>query len=209
LPPNEATAVAALKAEVVVLKDSLDKLQLIGNAHGVATSERVLAIGQAAATAGNFGPCTDMGVLVGFTNTGNNLGGGALAASYQAFKTCTGYVYEAAVQDGSIKPATRIFWDGPNCTGNLLEWEAGGSGYNTQTLQNGVVFINPADGVTQLMVRASQTPQPILIQSAWVFDNPGCQSDVETQNMYQVSPNDVMVTGVPDKTVGNFTLAAP
>lgn len=201
-PPSEATQVAALQA-------SIKKLQLIGNAHGVATAERTLAIGEAAATSVDFGPCTDMGVLVGFTNAGNNVGEGVLSASYQAFKTCTGYMYETSVGTGDIKTSNRIFWDGPNCTGNMLEWEAGGSGYNTQTLQDGVVFINPADGTTQLMVKSGQIPKPILFQSVWVLDNPGCQSDIETQLMYQVSPNDVNVTGVPNKTIGNFSLSPP
>lgn len=191
---------------------SLRKLTLIGKVHGVST-ESIRMQGEfrteAVSTASNFGPCTDMGVLVGFTNTGNNTGAGALSASYQAFKTCSGYLYETSVQNGDIKQASRIFWDGPNCTGNQLEWESGGAGYNTQSLVNGVVFISPVDGTTQLMVRSNQTPQPILIQSAWVSSNPGCQSDIETQLMYQVTPNDVNVTGVPNKTVGNFSLVAP
>lgn len=213
---NEATAVAALRAEVTDLKGKLSQIQLIGHVNGtipVSKNTRELMAMQGEPTLSaitpSFGPCPDMGVLVGFTNTGDNIGAGALSASYQAFKTCTGYLYETAVGTGNIKTANRIFWDGPNCTGNLLEWEAGGAGYNTQALQNGVVFVNPADGTMQLMVQAKQTPQPILIQSVWVLSNPGCQSDIETQLMYHVIPNDTSITGVPNSTVGNFSLSPP
>lgn len=192
--------IQSLQADNKKLKEGQAKLTLIGKVHGVATEERTLAIGRAAVTTPDFGPCTDMGVLV--SNPG-------FTTAYQGFRQCTGYYYEAQVGTGNIGVASRIFWDGPNCTGNMYEWEAGGAGYNTQILQGGIVFISPVDGVTDLSVTAGQTPQPIMIQSAWVASNPGCQSDIETQLLYHVIPNNTRVTGVPNSVGANFQLAAP
>lgn len=209
-------AVAPLKADIeslqtenAALKAGQSKLTLIGKVHGVASTELRMQgeFRTEAVSAPNFGPCADMGVLVGFTNQGSNTAPDPLTANFQAFKQCTGYYYEAQVGTGNISIASRIFWDGPNCTGNMYEWEAGGAGYNTQTLESGVVFISPVDG-SELAVTAGQTAQPIMIQSAWVAANPGCQSDVETQLLYSVTANVTSVTGVP-MTVGKYQLAAP
>lgn len=144
----------------------------------------------------NFGPCPDMGVLVGRGTQINNPTGDPLSANIEAFHQCTGYDYNTVLGSGTIGTAPRLFWDGPNCTGNMLEWEAGGQGFNSQTLQDGVVFLSPVDG-TPLMVKSGQTAQMIMMQSVWVLSNPGCQSDIEPQLMYFVTPNDVNVTGVP------------
>lgn len=187
--------------------ESISKLQLIGKVHGVASAERMMAIGQAALISPNFGPCTDMGVLVGFTN-GQGRPADALTATGQDFKQCTGYQYAVDIQTGTLASAERVFWDGPNCTGNMIVWQSAGSGYNTAALQGGVVFLSPVDG-TPLMVKSGQTPKPIMIQSAWISENPGCQSDVETQLMYQVSANDTSVSGIPDNGVGSYQLGAP
>ena len=159
----------------------------------------------------NFGPCTGMGVLVGFINA-DGVPANALSALGQVFHQCTGYMYSTYISDGTLVPAPRVYWDGPCVngvpTGNPIEWEAAGNGYNTSSLQNGVVFASPVDK-TPLMVEAGQTPQPILIQSVWVSSSPGCQSDVEIQNMYTVVPNDYTISGVPSAGVGKFQLGSP
>jgi len=188
---------------------SLNKLTLIGKAHGVTDSIRMQGEFRTDAVSNgvSFGPCADMGVLVGFTSGGNNAAD-PLTASYQAFKQCTGYYYETQVETGALSVGARIFWDGPNCTGNEYEWEAGGAGYNTQTLQNGVVFLSPVDN-SPLMVAAGQIPKPVMIQSVWVASNPGCQVDQETQLLYSVEPNNISITGVPVSVGSNFQLAAP
>lgn len=217
LPPNEATAVAAMRAQIATLQGQVSRfneLTLIGKPSSVVSSQGISpddfrTMGELVQTAAvAFGPCTNMGVLIGFENSFGAPANG-LTAAVQDFRQCTGYQYGARISDGSITTSERIFWDGPNCTGNLLEWEAGGAGYNTTTLKNGVVFTNPADGVTVEMVKAGQIAQPIQIQSVWVRENPGCQSDVETQLMYQVTPNDVTVSAIPSGGVGAFQLGAP
>lgn len=166
----------------------------------------------AQATGISFGPCADMGVLVGRGNDSSSPSADPLSANLEAFQQCTGYSYNTMLGSGAVGTAPRIFFDGPcvngEPTGNALEWEAGGGGYNTQTLENGVVFLSPVDGAA-LMVRAGQTAQPILIQSVWVLSNPGCQSDVETQLMYTVTSNDVSVTGVPTDLPKVPQLTAP
>ena len=216
--PNEATAVQAMRAQISDLQGKISKineLTLIGKPTSIANSQgtspndfRTMGEITQAATPISFGPCSDMGVLIGFTN-GNGQPADALTAFGQAFRQCTGYQYETVVSTGAIALGERIFWDGPNCTGNLIEWEAAGAAFNTSSLKNGVVFTNPFDGQTVLMIKAGQTPQQILIQSVWVRENPGCQSDVEIQPMYQVTPNDVTVSGIPSNGVGAFQLASP
>lgn len=219
IPPNEATAVEAMRAQIDALQGQMAKfneIQIIGHPKTPASSsdsvrtlamlrEPVVGAPSAATVAGQFGPCSNMGTQEGF----DSVIGDALSAVSKAFKTCAGYHIEYMTVDGSIKPANRIFWDGPNCTGNLLEWEAGGAGYDHSTLQDGVVFINPFDGTSVLSVPSHQTPQPILIQSVWVLSNPGCQADVETQLMYRVVPNDTQVTGGPNSPVGQYTTGSP
>lgn len=210
--------VIALNQQVQTLQAKLDKLQLIGrptntiaaSTYGVRTlamlSEPIVGAPSAATIVGQFGPCLDMGVQDGSTtNTGVQ---DALAATSKAFKTCTGYHTEYLTTDGSLKPADRIYWDGPNCTGNLIIWESGGASYDTESLKDGVVFASPLDGKTPLMV-TKQTPQSIQIQSVFVSANPICQPDVETQLMYFVTPNNTQITGVPNAPVGQYTTGAP
>lgn len=79
----------------------------------------------------------------------------------------------------------------------------------TAQLQDGVVFLNPADDSTQLMVVAHQIPQPIFIQSVMLEANHICQSDTETQLMYQVTAWSLQTSGVPAQSVGKYSLAAP
>lgn len=214
--PNEATAIQAMRAQISSLQSQVSKfsqLTLIGKP--ISSASRISpddfrTMGEITeqAVPVSFGSCSNMGVLIGFINS-DGTPADALSAYGQAFRQCTGYQYETILSSGNIAPAHRIFWDGPNCTGNPIEWEAAGSGFNTASLQNGVVFVNPSDGITVEMVKAGQTPQPILIQSVWVSNNPGCQSDIETQLMYQVSANDVTISGVPDAGVGKFQLGSP
>lgn len=214
LPPAASTA--ALRAEVTVLEGQMKKLTLEGKVNGIVPVihtdvVRAMAMqGEPTLRAAvSFGPCPDMGVKVGDTNAIQDPDAGSLSAAYQAFKTCTGYLYEVSTVTGNIKAANRIFWDGPNCTGNLLEWEAGGAGYNTQTLKDGVVFLSPVDDSTQLMVTAGQTPVPTFIQSVMLDFNHVCQSDIETQPMYQVTSYSLQTTGVATGSVGLYSLASP
>jgi hypothetical protein len=209
--PSEATQVAALQTQVKSLQASLNKLQLIGNAHGTATNgsspDSFRTMGELQANSTTFGPCTDMGVLLGRGDNADSQD--PLSAPIESFQQCTGYEYSVTVATNTVSIGPRIFWDGPNCTGNMYEWNSGGGSYNDQTLEGGVVFLSPVDGQTSLMVKRGQTPQSILIQSAWVTSNPICQADVETQNLYSVTPNDISITGVPMLSLGQFQLTAP
>lgn len=211
--PNESTEVAAVRAQLAADEQKISQLQLIGkpvqSGSSRTASIRVESTGRYSqqVSSVSFGPCSTLGVMSGFLNSAGQPAD-FLTATSVAFKQCTQYSYEAFA-DGSLAQAPRIYWDGPGCTGNMLEWEAAGAGYNTSTLQNGVVFISPVDGVTTLMVKAGQTPQPTLIQSIWVLSSPGCQSDIETQNMYLVSTNDTSVSGVPNTSVGAFQITSP
>lgn len=155
----------------------------------------------------SFGSCSDMGVMVGFTN-GSGTPADALSASVQDFKQCTGYLYGANVADGSITQGVRIAYDGPNCTGNVFVWEESGAGYSTATLQNGVVFMSPADSLTY-MVTAGQTPQPVQQQSEWILASGGCQPIIQTELMYRAVINDATLSGVPSEGVGKFQLGSP
>lgn len=205
-------AIAPLQAKVNALQASNDalkagqaKLTLIGKLHGVSTD----AIGRMVDAVGNpvsFGPCADMGVLLGRGD--NPFSQDPLSAIYESFQQCTGYEYSVTVATKTVAVGPRLFWDGPNCTGKMYEWNSGGGSYNDQALDGGVVFLSPLDN-SSLMVASGQIPSPVLMQSVWVTSNPGCQSDVETQNLYKVTQNDPSVTGVPMMSIGQFQLGAP
>lgn len=190
--PNEATAVQALRAEVSDLQMKISRLQDVGHPRG-GSAERTLAIGQAASTI-SFGPCNDMGTWIGVSNPQSGALVDALTAPFQEFRQCTGYSYGVNVQNGNLEPPNRLFWDGPNCTGNMFTWEAAGAGYNTQTLKNGVVFASPIDG-NPLMVQANQTPNMVQVQSAIVVGQP-CSPDGDFQPMYSVTPNVLSISGI-------------
>lgn len=208
-------AVAPLQSQIDTLQASNKtltagqaKLTLIGKVHGV-SSDSLRLQGEPtvnAANATSFGPCNDMGVLLGRGNNVNSQD--PLSAPLESFQQCTNYEYSVVVATNTVAVGPRLFWDGPNCTGNMYEWNSGGGSYNDQTLEGGVVFLSPLDN-SSLMVKGGQTPKPILMQSVWVTSNPGCQSDIETQNLYEVIPNDISVTGVPSLSIGAFQLAAP
>lgn len=203
--PNEATAIQALRAEVSDMQTSIKKLQLIGHAHGVPSAERVLAIGSNAFTeAVSFGPCTDMGVYEGSTFQPGN---GPLGALYQAFKNCTGTHAEYEVDNGALKPANRTYYVSADCTGTAYEWQAGGQGYDRQTLNDGVVFVSPADG-SILWVQPGQTPVMTQVQSVYILQNGDCEPDGDNQPMWVSSPTDITKNGVAPN-VGNYQLVAP
>lgn len=209
LPPNEATQVADLQAQVLNLQKKMGSLQIIGKTpHKTGASvEDFRAMGEPNSVASvSFGPCANMGVLLGRGDNSDSQD--PLSAPIESFQQCTGYEYSVTVSTSTVAQGPRLFWDGPGCTGNMYEWNSGGGSYNDQTLEGGVVFLSPMDS-SPLMVKSGQTPQPILIQSVWVLSNPGCQSDIETQSLYQVTPNDIAVSGVPNGSVGSFQLTSP
>lgn len=197
-----ATAVEAQQAL------SISKLQIIGKAHGIATAERTLAIGQAAAASPDFGPCTDMGVLVG---RGVNVVN-PLAATIESFQTCTGYSYTVSVLDGKIQPPFYVAWLEPNCQGDpVIETDIPGNGFNPQMYATGVVFSNPIDGTVHY-IPANSSPVSVQIQSA-MNNGPGggsCGVDVETRMVIVAPSNDPSVTGVPSEQIsGTITLSSP
>lgn len=216
--PNEATAVQAMRAQISDLQFQISKfkeLQLIGNplitktdsVRAMAMLREPIAAPSAGTTNGQFGPCSDMGVMIGFTNQ-DGAPAEAVSATGQDWKQCTGYYYSTNISGGTIGTAPRLFWDGPNCTGNMYEWESAGAGFNTQSLKAGIVFSSPLDG-SVLMVTAGQIPQPIFYQSVMTRQDPICQIDQETQLVYKVEPNDVSISGVPSNGVGSYQLISP
>jgi|SRR5579872_923655 len=217
LPPNEATTIAAMKAQIATLQGQVSRfneLTLIGKPTATASAQgispdtfRTMGEMTQQAAAVSFGPCANMGVLIGFEN-GTGQPANANTAVAQDFRQCNGYQYGANIVDGTLTTSERLFYSGPGCTGTLLLWESGNAAYNTTALKNGVVFASPVDG-TILMVQAGQTATPTQYQSVWVRENPGCQTDVETQPVYLVTPNDVNVSGVPSGGVGPYQLGAP
>lgn len=213
--PGDATAIAALRAEVVslqadnaALKTGQAKLKIVGHVHGIAAQTQGIGGGNFLPDAVNFGPCPDMGVLIGFVSANNASIADPLYAKYQAFKQCTGFSYETDVTTGTLAPASRLYWDGPNCTGGMWEWNASGSSYNDQSLSTGVVFLNPADMTTELMVEPGQTPQMVQAASVYIVSNGDCEADSDLQPMYKVTVNDTQITGVPG-SVGSYNLGSP
>lgn len=193
IPPNQITNVSALQGKV-------SEIRLIGLPNKPQTIFEELG---GTSLTPQFGPCANMGIQEGATTTGD-----ALSIISKAFHTCTGYHVEYNTADGSVKTAPRLWWDGPNCTGNMWEFEAFGANYDTQTLTDGVVFSNPQDG-TPLMVTSGQTPQEVNFQSIMVVGTAGCQSDIEKQLMYSVAPNSTTVTGAANSPIGRYTTISP
>lgn len=186
--------------------DTISKLQLFGKPSGV-TAERVMAIGAAAQTI-NFGPCADMGVKVGSIYKS-----GPLDEQFQAFKQtktdiCPGVYAEYEVKTGNLRQAPRIFFDGPNCTGNAFEWDSGGQGYDRQKLASGVSFISPFDG--SLMWVAPGT-QPINTQVASIFtiDNGTCDVDLDFQPMWLAVVITTAESGVPTSVGPDYQVTSP
>lgn len=219
LPPNEATAIAAMRAEIAdaqatvsELKASVSKLQLIGQVHGTpAKAARTAGLGNNnfLPNSVNFGPCTDMGVLIGRGGRDSNI---PLASALESFQTCTGYSYTVSTLDGTIQGPPFAGWDGPNCTGNLLIiTDIPGNGFNPQVINNGVVFTGPVDNVVY-MVAAGSIPTLMSIQSSMNLGPGGgvCDTDIESRLAVQSVPNDVSITGVQSAPIPlPITIAAP
>lgn len=181
----------------------LSKITLLGHQPGTAIAAikrgNAAWIGSSGITQTiSYGPCTDMGVLIG---TGQI---DSLAATTENFRQCTGYEYAAVVETGAIAKPFELWFDGANCTGNMFEAENDG-GYNRQALQDGVVFVSPIDGVTELMVAANQQGTTTTLLSNFSYG--ACNSGAtEIQVAYPVSPNDLSITGVPSAVPANYIL---
>lgn len=203
-------ALAAATHEQAMQAKSLSSLQLIGKVHVTASAERVMAIGRAAETPPNFGPCTDMGVLIGRGGPDSSI---PLASALESFQTCTGYSYTISTLTGTIQGPPYAAWDGLNCTGNLfIITDVPGDGFNPQVVNNGVVFTSPVDGLVY-MIPAGSVPQLTQIQSAMNLAPGGgsCGSpDVEMRMTVQAILNDVSITGVQSTSFPlPITITAP
>ena len=211
----QAQQIAAVRAQQTTDETKLSKVTNFGHAPGVTTevahsdSVRTLAMqGELVAVPQitNFGPCTDMGQLIGTSFDGIT----ALGATIENYKQCpinsAQYVYSVIVQTGAVAgPINGFIWyDQPNCEvggGRRLIFENDGS-YNRQVLQSGVVFIDPSDGASVLMVAAGQTPSTMTSKS--IATGVSCTNATETHLGYLVTANDVNVTGVPESVPSNF-----
>ena len=193
----------AFANELSIDEAQLSKITLLGHQPGtaIAAIKRTNAawIGSRNITQTiSYGPCSDMGVLIGPGQIDS------LTATTENFRQCTCYEYGAVVESGAIAKPLELWFDGANCTGNMFEAENDG-GYNRQALQDGVVFISPIDGVTELMVAASQ--QGVITTLLSNFSYGGCNSgSTEIQIAYRVSPNDLSITGVPSAVPANYIL---
>lgn len=182
-------------------------LQLIGHSQGVAdvnTREILLPGEKPPLRAVDFGPCTDMGVLEGDTSQPGN---GTLGAEYQSFKNCLGIHAEYSVATGVLKTANRVYFTSSDCSGLPVVWQAGGQGYNSQILNDGVVFISPVDGKDYL-VPPLQSPQITQVGSVYVVVQGVCETDGDLQPMWTTVPNDTSKSGVPT-SVGEYHITSP
>jgi hypothetical protein len=137
-------------------------------------------------------------------------GNGPLGASFQAFKNCTGTHAEYDAENGALKIANRVYFTTPDCTPPAYVWEADGQGYNSQTLDDGLVFINGANSAA-LWVQPHQVPQMIQAGSVFIIQNQSgsCQPDGDLQPMWATVPNDTSLTGVPSNGVGKYQSVSP
>lgn len=211
LPPNEATAIAAIRAQIA-------KVQLIGRIVSQTqiniNSPREFAMqGEpiiSAITPVSFGPCADMGILQG---RGGSDTGAALDSQFELYKQCTGYTYAISNLTGLLDVPPYLTWDGPNCTGNAyLEMDVPQNTMNADAVKNGVVFQSPLPGdTTVFQVNSTKTiPQHIMIQSAINTRGGVCGPDQEVRFVVIAMPNDVNITGVQNSLVPNtWTTVAP
>lgn len=192
-----------LQARLTADEATLGKIALLGhqpdtNSDFTRRTNAISHEASAIAQAISYGPCNDMGVFMGVSQPD------PLTATIEYFKQCTGYEYGAVVETGAIAKPVVLWFDGANCTGNMFEAEDDG-GYNRQVLQNGVVFISPLDGTTELMVAAGQTGRSTVLLSN--FTGGACNSGaMETQTSYHVTINNLSITGVPSVVPTNFIL---
>jgi hypothetical protein len=200
--------VQTLQAQLVTTQNSLKKLQLVGKPlAGTAKDAFGNFITRAISVAVDFGPCPDMGVQEGDVFAAGN---GPLGASFQAFKNCTGTHAEYDAENGALKIANRVYFTTPDCTPPAYVWEADGQGYNSQTLDDGLVFINGANSAA-LWVQPHQVPQMIQAGSVFIIQNQSgsCQPDGDLQPMWATVPNDTSLTGVPSNGVGKYQSVSP
>ena len=197
------TELTVLQNQVGKLQESVVALQTVNNALETELSsdeiklKKISLLGHLPGTNSLYGPCNDMGVLVGSNQVDS------LTATTEDFRQCTGYEYGVVVENGTIAKPFALWFDGINCTGNMFEAENDG-GYNRQVLENGVVFISPIDNITELMVASNQVSQSTTLLSN--FSGGVCSTASEIQNSYLVIPNDVDLTGVPSAFPANFSL---
>ena len=191
----------ALAAATHESAQKFSKLQLVGQAHGIASAERTMAIGQAAVVSPNFGPCTDMGVLIGRSGGSN-----AMTGNIQSFQTCVGYEYSVDSNTGDIAPLQSMEWDGPNCTGNVY---ATFTDLPLQTIASGAVFTVQTTGAVMMVVPGTQVVHPVIVSAE---GGGACQnlSSTGTDIVYPVQANDTSVTGVPNSEIPvPYTIGAP
>lgn len=203
-PNNVQTELTALQNQVNKLQESIAALQATNSSLEAELSAdetklgKIALLGHQLGTSTSYGPCSDMGVLLGSNQVD------ALTATIEDFRQCTGYEYGVVVENGTIAKPIELWFDGVNCTGNMFEAENDG-GYNRQVLQNGVVFMSPVDGVTELMVSSGQTGSTTALQSN--FSAGTCNSPAnETQIAYSVSMNSLNITGVPSSVPADYIL---
>lgn len=190
-----ATAAQAQQAQ------ALGKLQLIGKVHGTASAERVLAIGRAAAVAANFGPCTDMGVLIGRSG-----GATPMSGNVQSFQTCQGYEYSVDSNTGTILPLIAIEWSDANCTGT--PYSSVGQ-IPAQLASNGAVFELVSAGKPMMIVAGTSSISALVSSEE---DNFGICSNITSpgnDTVYPIQDNSVSITGVPSSISVPYSIAAP
>lgn len=214
--PNEATAVAALRAQVTEMQTKLADLQVIGKLKGQSAGlspSDFRTMGELSATPVSFGPCTNMGI---FQGRGGSDTADPLRSQFEVYKTvgCTSNngaftSYNDITGQHDVPPY--LAWDGPNCHGNLyIETDVPQNTFPGAILSGGIVFMNPIDGLAY-WIQGGQTPASITIQSALnTSPGGGCSPDIETRMTVLAIRNDITQSGIPDSLVpGSWTQVAP
>lgn len=145
-----------------------------------------------------FGPCPDMGEHVGDAPPS------PVSGKVAYFKQCpingAQYFYGAISGTGDIAAAQHVWFTTTDCTGDRFQIDDGEM-YNTMALTSGIVFRSPDDGSLQ-MVQAGQTPNVTVTMHS---DYSGaCNTEDTTAPTYNVSVNDINITGVPESVPANF-----
>lgn len=210
---SQAQAITDIQTKLSADEVVLSKVQVFGHAPGAKTAAvrtdgvRTLAmLGEPDVSAQpvSYGPCADMGQQIGAN-------GDPTGATVLTYKQCpingAQYVYGAVVNGGAISQPTNgfLWFTQPNCQGTPIIFLDDGS-YNRLTLDGGVVFTSPVDGVTELMIVAQGqqgATNPATMVSASIYDS-GCINATETHTAYTAVPNATSVTGVPAAVPDNF-----
>lgn len=177
---------------------NIQLVAVFGHSPGQATTQAVHTDafhpgGTGAFTASiNFGPCPNMGQHIQ-DGGASDPEAGTLAEFRQCPINGAQYFYDV-VDDGTgnISTANTVWFDGANCTGNMIEFQ--NQVYSRAKLASGIVFNNPADG-SEVMVAAGQTATNMTSVSSFAFGS--CGPDALTQLGFAVTANDLNVTGVP------------